>query len=46
MFLNFWNVTVNGIWQNKMQGNNVLSFPMLVAKEDVEGRSHLFKSKC
>ena len=34
MFLNLWNVTVNGIWENKMQGNNVISFPMLVAKED------------
>lgn len=36
MFLNLWNVTVNGIWQNKMQGNNVTSFPMLVAMEEVE----------
>ena len=34
MFLNLWNVTVNGIWENKMQGNNVISFPTLVAKED------------
>lgn len=34
MFLNLWNVTVNGIWENRMQGNNVISFPTLVAKED------------
>ena len=27
-------MTVNGIWENKMQGNNVISFPTLVAKED------------
>lgn len=36
MFLNLWNVTVNGIWQNKMQGNNVTSFPVLVVMEEVE----------
>lgn len=46
MFLNLWNVTVNGTWQNEMQGNNVISFPMFVAKEDVEGMSLLFESKC
>lgn len=34
MFFNLWNVTVNGRWQNKMQGNNISSFPVLEVTEE------------